>query len=190
MAEWNKKREVMHHYNDAANVYDAQYAEEQDEKIKAILNEISPQPNNIILDIGCGTGLLFKHLSNSKGLLVGLDTSLGILKRAKTRAKRHSNIVVIRAEADYTPFRNKTFNNIFAITLLQNMPNPKTTLREIKRISKHNATIAITALKKEFTKNAFNQIIEDAGLAMTILETDYTLKDYIATTEGEHKNRT
>jgi ubiquinone/menaquinone biosynthesis C-methylase UbiE len=131
--------------------------------------------------MGCGTGLLFKHISNSKELLVGLDTSLGLLKRAKTRAKQHRDIVVIRAEADHTPFRNKTFNTIFAITLLQNMPNPTTTLREIKRISKHNATIAITALKKEFTKEMFIQMLENTGLTLAMLETDYKLKDYIAT---------
>ncbi|UCF58536.1 MAG: methyltransferase domain-containing protein, partial [Candidatus Bathyarchaeota archaeon] len=131
MANWNKKREVMQHYDNIATVYDTQYAEEQDAKIKAVLDEINLQPDNITLDIGCGTGTLFKHIKNSAKLIIGLDISLGLLKRAKTQAKQYHNINVIRAEADHTPFKNKTFHTIFAITLLQNMPNPAATLREI-----------------------------------------------------------
>lgn len=181
MADWNKKRKVMQHYDNIATVYDTQYAEEQEAKIKAVLDEINLQPDNTILDIGCGTGILFKHIKNSAKLLIGLDTSLGLLKRAETQAKQYCNIVVIRAEADHTPFKNKTFHTIFAITLLQNMPNPAATLREIKRISKDNATIAVTALKKGFTKKTFTQLLENAELTLFTLKTDNKLKDYTTT---------
>ncbi|MCK4320667.1 methyltransferase domain-containing protein [Candidatus Bathyarchaeota archaeon] len=181
MANWNKKRKVMQHYDNIATVYDTQYAEEQEAKIKAVLDEINLQPDNTILDIGCGTGILFKHIKNSAKLLIGLDTSLGLLKRAETQAKQYCNIVVIRAEADHTPFKNKTFHTIFAITLLQNMPNPAATLREIKRISKDNATIAVTALKKGFTKKTFTQLLENAELTLFTLKTDNKLKDYTTT---------
>jgi len=181
MINWNKKRKVMQHYDNIASVYDTQYAEEQDAKIKAVLDEINLQPDNIILDIGCGTGPLFKHIKNSTKLLIGLDISLGLLKRAKTQAKQYRNINVIRAEADYTPFKNKTFHTIFAITLLQNMPNPAATLREIKRISRDNATIAVTVLKKGLTKKTFMQLLENAELTISTLKTDNKLKDYTAT---------
>jgi ubiquinone/menaquinone biosynthesis C-methylase UbiE len=181
MADWNKKRKVMQHYDNIATVYDTQYAEEQDAKIKAVLDEINLQPNNIILDIGCGTGTLFKHIKNSAKLLIGLDISLGLLKKAKTQAKQYHSINVIRAEADHTPFKNKTFHTIFAVTLLQNVPNPAATLREIKRISKDNATIAVTVLKKGLTQKTLTQLLEDAELTIRSLKTDNNLKDYTAT---------
>jgi ubiquinone/menaquinone biosynthesis C-methylase UbiE len=181
MANWNKKREVMQHYDNIATVYDTQYAEEQEAKINAVLDEINLQPDNFILDIGCGTGLLFKHIKNSTKLLIGLDTSLGLLKKAKTQAKQYHNIAVIRAEADHTPFKSKTFHTIFAITLLQNMPNPAETLREIKRISKDKGIIAVTALKKRFTEKTFTQLLENAELTIFTLKTDSKLKDYTAT---------
>jgi len=181
MADWNKKREVMQHYDNIASVYDMQYAEEQGAKIKAVLDEINLQPDNIILDIGCGTGTLFKHIKNSTKLLIGLDISLSLLIKAKTQAKQYRNTNVIRAEADHTPFKNKTFHTIFAITLLQNMPNPAATLREIKRISKDNVTIAVTMLKKGLTKKTFTQLLENAELTICSLKTDNKLKDYTAT---------
>jgi len=180
MADWNKKRNVTQHYNDIATVYDTQYSEEQETKIKAVLDEIDFQPNNIMLDIGCGTGILFKHIKNSAKLLIGLDISLSLLKRAKVQTKQYHNITVIRADADHTPFKNKTFHTIFAITLLQNMPNPAATIREIKRISKDDVTIAVTALKKSFTKKTFSQLLEDAKLTIYTLKTDNKLKDYTA----------
>jgi len=181
MISWNKKRKVMQHYDNIASVYDTQYAEEQEAKIKAVLDEINLQPENITLDIGCGTGTLFKHIKNSTKLLIGLDISLGLLKIAKTQAKQYRNINVIRAEADHTPFKNKTFHTIFAVTLLQNMPNPATTLREIKRISRDNATIAVTVLKKGLTKKTFTQLLENAELTISTLKTDNKIKDYTAT---------
>jgi ubiquinone/menaquinone biosynthesis C-methylase UbiE len=181
MANWNKKRKVMQHYDNIATVYDTQYAEEQETKIKAVLDEISFQPDNIILDVGCGTGLLFKHIKNSAKLLVGLDISLSLLKRAKTQTKQYQNTTIIRADADHTPFKNKTFHTIFAITLLQNIPNPAETLREIKRISKDNGIIAVTALKKRFTEKTFTQLLENAELTIFTLKTDSKLKDYTAT---------
>jgi len=181
MADWNKKRKVMHHYDNIATVYDRRYAEEQEAKIKAVLDEIGFQPNNIILDIGCGTGILFKHIKNSAKLLVGLDLSLSLLKRAKLQTKQYRNTTIIRADADHTPFKNKTFHTIFAITLIQNVPNPVATLREIKRISKDNGTTAVTVLKKGLTKKTFTRLLENAELTICTLKTDNELKDYTAT---------
>ena len=40
-----------------------------------------------ILDLGCGTGFLFQHISQKVGFLVGLDISLNTLKEAKKRIK-------------------------------------------------------------------------------------------------------
>jgi ubiquinone/menaquinone biosynthesis C-methylase UbiE len=180
MAEWSKKREAMQHYDNVATVYDTLYSEEQNAKIKAVLDETNIQPNNIILDMGCGTGLLFKHIKNSAKLLVGLDTSLSLLRIAKTQAKHYHNTTVIRAEADHTPFKARTFQTIFTITLLQNMPDPSMTLREIRRISKDNATIAITALKIKFTGKAFARLLKNAELTPTTPKANSELKDYTA----------
>ena len=75
MQEWNKKRKTMHHYDQLAPVYDIQYAEEQNAKIEAALNKAKPRENELVLDLGCGTGLLFEKVAKSTGLLVGVDIS-------------------------------------------------------------------------------------------------------------------
>ena len=180
MDEWNKKRNVMHHYNRIARVYDIQYGDEQKTKIEATLENVSLNKNDFVLDTGCGTGFLFPYIADKVQFLVGIDISQNLLKKAKTHKKRYPNTDVLLADADHLPFQNQTFHTIFVITLLQNIPKPSTTLQEIARVSKNHATIAVTGLKKEFTNDSFLKLLKDAKLRIRKLEIDNHSKDYIA----------
>lgn len=180
MAEWIKKREVMRNYDGLAPIYDVQYAEEQNEKMKTALKSVHIEDNGYVLDLGCGTGLLFEHVGNRAKLLVGLDVSAKVLKGAKKRAKQFPNVAILQADADLTPFPKEIFDAVFAITLLQNMPDPLSTLHEMRRISKHHAFIAITGLKKEFTPEAFMRILNEGDLNVSVMKTNKQLKGYVA----------
>ena len=179
MQEWKTKRTTMRHYDHLAPSYDAQYSEEQNAQIEAALNNIPLSQNDLILDLGCGTGLLFQHVAKSAKLVAGIDVSSKILQEAKKRTKQLSNTAVIRADADYTPFQNQTFDQVFAITLLQNMPNPLKTLQEIKRVSKPQSTIVVTGLKKKFTQEHFIKLLNKSGLKISTSKTNPQLKGYI-----------
>ncbi len=180
MREWSKKLEIMRNYDYSAKVYDAQYREEQNAKIKVALSHLNLREDSLVLDVGCGTGLLLEHLGNSVGLLAGLDLSSGILKEAKKRAKRFPKTALIRADADFTPFPNGIFDMVFAITLLQNMPNPPLTLKEMARVGKASSIIVVTGLRKAYSQNAFRGLLEKAGLEVRIVETDKQLRGYVA----------
>jgi len=181
MGEWKKKREVMLHYDQTAGGYDAQYAEEQNAKMEAALGNITLKKNSIMLDVGCGTGLLFPHIANKTQRLIAIDISRTLLKQAKKRAQQHPNLALIQADADHTPFKDQTFHTVFAITLLQNIPNPTVTLREIERIANPEATIGLTILKKRFTQKAITELLRKAKLKITILKTTAKTKDHIIT---------
>ncbi len=180
MRKWNKKRGTMHHYDHQAKVYDAQYLEEQNDKIEAALKDVELRSNELVLDVGCGTGILFHHLNQSTELLVGLDISKKILQEAKTRIKNQSNILFVHADADNIPFSNHIFDRVFAITLLQNMPDPTKTISEIKRIGKPEAIFVLTGLKKKFMRESYIDLIKQAQLKVSTLKTDEHLKDYVA----------
>ena len=169
----------MLHYDQTAASYEAQYAKEQDAKIEAALSGVYLKENSLILDMGCGTGLLFPHIADKTRFLVGIDTSAKLLKQAQKRARQHLNITLIRADADHTPFKNQTFHILFAITLLQNMPDPTATLKEMGRITKPEATIVLTALKKRFTRRAITQLLKKTRLEITTLKTTPKIKDHI-----------
>ncbi len=184
MTEWDKKRKVMRHYDRLAGTYDLQYAEEQEAKIEAALSDVHLERDNVVLDLGCGTGLLFHHIGNSVEILAGIDVSTRTLKEAKKRTKKFQNLALLRAEADYTPFPSQTFDIVVAMTLLQNTPNPQRTLIEIKRIAKQNATIILSGLKKEFALETFKQLLRNAHLGTQNIKISDRLKDYVAICEN------
>jgi len=185
MMGWNKKREVMGYYDRLAPVYDDQYAEEQKTKIRAALNYVNLKEESLVLDVGCGTGFLFEHFGDFVKLFVGLDISSGILKEAKKRAKRFPKATLIRADADFLPFPDGVFDGVFALTLLQNMPNPLLTLHEMKRVSRYRSTLVITGFKKfqiyrYFYQSTFSRLLKEAGLKASIIMRNDRLKDYVA----------
>ena len=181
MSGWHKKRRVMIRYDATASIYDERYAEEQAAKVEAALKHVKIEEEWLILDVGCGTGILFDHLADEAGGIVGLDFSKKCLIQAKERTRNRSlsDVQLIRADADNMPFHNDVFNTAFAMTLLQNAPNPKDTLAEIKRVSRNDALFAITGLKKIFTKEGFERLLKNAQLTALVLE-DEKLKCYVA----------
>jgi len=179
MREWKEKRGTILHYDQQAAIYDEQYLDEQDAKIEDILNSIRLGSNELVLDLGCGTGFLFQHINKRVELLVGIDISSKALREAKKRTKNMPNVVLIRADADNTPFPDHIFDRIFAITLLQNMPNPMKTITEMKRIGKPQAIFAVTGLKKKFTTKSFVDLLERARLKVVTLNTNQRLKGHV-----------
>jgi ubiquinone/menaquinone biosynthesis C-methylase UbiE len=179
MNEWNKKRSVKHRYNLTAHIYDMQYAEEQTAKIEAALESLKIEKHSLVLDAGCGTGLLFGYVAEKAEATVGLDTSRKILLQAKKRGKNFQGLYLILADADNMPFNRNIFSHVFAITLIQNMPNPAKTLNEIKRVAKNDAAIVITGMKKAFTLEKFEKLLNDAGFNIIVLK-DESLKCYVS----------
>ncbi len=183
MSKWSQKRRVMRRYDLTAELYDARYAEEQEAKYKSALGALQVAAESIVLDVGCGTGLLFSHVAPEAQTVVGVDASRKLLLRAKDRANRFSNIHIVQADADYLPFKNGFFRVIFAFTVLQNMPRPLETLRELRRTATIDAAfIVVTGLKKVFPMDAFVALLRQAGLRVVSMRDDASLRCYVAVT--------
>lgn len=180
MKEWKEKLATIHHYDRQAAIYDVQYSGEQKSKIEDILKNIELNTNEQILDLGCGTGFLFQYIPQKVEFFVGVDISLNALKEAKKRIKNMFNIALIRADADNTPFSDSTFDKIFAITVLQNMPKPVKTISEMIRVGKQEAIFAVTGLKKKYTQKSFVKTLEKAKLKVVSLNSSQQLKGYVA----------
>lgn len=180
MDVWKKKRAIMRRYDVTAEMYDRRYAEEQAAKIEAALNRMKIRPSDCVLDVGCGTGLLFCYVAGKAEQIVGLDISKRSLFIAKDRAKSFHNIFLVLADADNMPLKEDIFDDVFAFTLIQNTPDPARTLNELMQVAKENAMFAITGLKKIFSRKAFHTLLRDAGMRIVALEDENTLKCHVA----------
>ena len=174
----------MRRYDLTAEMYERRYTEEQKAKYKAALKTLNVTGKRV-LDVGCGTGLLFSHVAAEAKTVVGVDVSIKLLRQAKKRAQEFRNVHLVQADADHMPFKNNHFNIVFAFTVLQNLPKPLETLREIKLNAQQTASIVVTGLKKVFSLEAFQELLRDAGLQVVSLKDDAPLKCYVAVT---HRN--
>lgn len=172
------KREIKESYDNlGGRLYDIRYEEEQREKYETILAEVEVSEREIILDNGCGTGLLFEYLSTTA---VGLDVSSRLLSKALSRIQDVYDKHLIQGDAENLPLRGHVFGRIFAITLIQNTPNTARALEEISRVGYSGTIVVVTALKKAFSEVAFRHIIESEGFVITDFIDDEKLSDIIA----------
>jgi len=180
LSEWKKKRTVKHRYDITASIYDRRYAEEQTTKIKAAMENVHLDKDSLALDAGCGTGLLFNHIVDKAKTVVGLDISKKSLLKARERSKSFPSVHLVLADADYMPFQKWVFSNAFAMTLIQNAPDPAKTLNEMKRVTRNDALLAVTGLKKSFSNEVFKKLLRDAGLEIAAFENGENLKCHVA----------
>ena len=113
---------------------------------------------------------------------MGVDVSRKLLLQAHERARNWGNAHLVQADGDHLPFKDGVFDFAFAFTVLQNMPAPAETLKEIRRTSRRNALMVVTGLKKAFSLDDFSAILQQGGLRDTSIENDDSSKCYVAFT--------
>ena len=124
-------------YNEISSKYDNRYNEDQWSNIKEkLLETISLNEYNNILEVGCGTGYWLNAIKALNVNCFGLDYSIGMLKEAKSK-KRCGNL--INGDANALPFKNNKFDFIFCMnalhhfSLYRRLQNPKSSfLRELE----------------------------------------------------------
>ncbi|MEM3693718.1 MAG: class I SAM-dependent methyltransferase [Candidatus Bathyarchaeia archaeon] len=176
---WEFKRNVRKSYEASSKVYERLYAEEQGAKHSLALRMLDVSTGECILDNGCGSGLFEYKLAHKGAFLVEVDLSISLLREAKEASRLHSGEVsFICCDSDFLPFVDKAFDKVFAITLLQNLPKPLTTIKEMKRVTKDYGYILLTFLKKAFSLEEAQRLVWNAGLRILMIKEDHPSKDY------------
>lgn len=175
------KREVKKNYNDlGGRLYDLRYREEQTRKHDAVLVLTIPKEDSLLLDDGCGTGMLLQRLDSP---VVGLDISPNLLKTAKEKLKIEQSLIL--GDAEQLPLRNSVFDGVYAITLIQNTPDMAKTVTEIKRVSRPGGKIIVTILKIIIDQITFSDLLENSGFSKICVLGDAGSNDWIVYAEGE-----
>ena len=132
----------MNYYNKISKGYDELYKEEQLKKLSIIKNNIKIIKNNLLLDVGCGTGISSQF--NCK--VIGIDNSIELLKINKNKNKILSN-------AENLPFKDNIFDIVVSITALHNFDNVEKSLKEIKRVGKNEFIFSVLKMSEFSNEN-------------------------------------
>jgi ubiquinone/menaquinone biosynthesis C-methylase UbiE len=158
--KWAKKKKIKFLYDSGAKVYNIQYFAEQMEKYAKALKYIKFKSNEIILDAGCGTGLFEEIIRNKENSIFCVDISSQMLTIAKSRLRDYNNIFLINADVDHLPFLNSSFDVSIAFTVIQNVPNPVRSIKELNRVLKSGGLSVISCPKKKMELNDFKSLLK------------------------------
>jgi ubiquinone/menaquinone biosynthesis C-methylase UbiE len=93
----------MSSYDFLSNFYDASLTKLYAEQRQLAVQALALQPGAAVLDVPCGTGASFDALAagvGKEGSVIGVDTSAGMLARARARCDKHGLRQVQLLEAD------------------------------------------------------------------------------------------
>ena len=133
-------------------VFTTRWSKEECANVNAIQQEaiFSLLPNlagYTILDLGCGIGRLGVSLSPQSKTVIGIDISIGMLRRAQAEVMSIApNVNLAQASASFLPFPSDYFHVIIASYVLQHILQKEyfeNSLREISRTLKSNGSVVI-----------------------------------------------
>jgi len=133
------KKEIVDYYEkEYAMLYPSLHAEHTKFKASEILSILQKlklkKPLNI-LELGCGSGGVSKELGKAikHHFFVGVDVSSSILRVAK---KVNKNLLLVKADCEETPIKDKSFELVLLIDVLEHLKCPWKLIAESVRISK------------------------------------------------------
>ena len=88
---------------------------------KVARESLGLNPRDVLLDVGCGAGLLTDKLVDKVDIVVGIDANSEMIGNAG----KESRFVKVVAMADCLPFPDESFDKIFCHSVFQYFPNYK-----------------------------------------------------------------
>ncbi len=132
------KKDIVSFFDEFAPTWDT--ANEQNHKvIKQILDNCQICEGVKILDVACGTGVLFPDYIERKAIVTGIDISPEMVKTAK---EKHPQINVICGDAEEISF-NKTFDVIMIYNAFPHFTEPERLISNLSNALAKGGRISI-----------------------------------------------
>jgi len=100
---------------------------------EGVVELLHPQPNERILDLGCGTGTLTRKIAESGAKVVGVDQSAEMIATAKSQ---FPNLPFYIESVTSLPFENE-FDAVFSNAVLHWIKTPDVAVQNIAKVLKH-----------------------------------------------------
>jgi ubiquinone/menaquinone biosynthesis C-methylase UbiE len=129
-----------------ATVLETRGADPQQQAMRwAFLADISFPQNALVLDVGCGTGVLTRTLAQWPGVsrVVGVDPAPSLLARARELAAALPNLSYQEADGRDLPLGDATFDVVVFDSTLSHIPGPERALAEAFRVLRPAGWLAV-----------------------------------------------
>lgn len=142
-----EENQVKDYFNRVAPQYNEQRSNCYGSALRdIIISQAKLNPDDVVADVGAGTGYLALELAKRATRVVAVDNSGPMLAVAQAEAVKRglSNIEFLEGKATELPLQPKSINAVFANMLLHHVQDPLDALKEMRRILKPGGQIIIT----------------------------------------------
>ncbi len=116
-----------------------------EESLTLLVEVARPQPNDRVLDIACGPGIVATAFAPHAAHVTGLDVVPAMIERARARAAELGvpNVAFEIGDSNALPYPDESFDLVVTRYSFHHLTDPVTTLREIRRACRRGGTIVV-----------------------------------------------
>jgi len=136
-------------YDELAQEWDLMFTAEDLERLTHLVDQLGVKQDMDIIDLGCGTGILFDLLRRrvgEDGTVTGIDFSLEMAQKAH-RNFPFPNVNVVDADVTMLPFRDNSFDMAVSFSAFPHFSDKCKALNEIHRVLRPGAKLYIIHLQ-------------------------------------------
>ena len=132
-------------YDFQSLIYEATFAPLVKRRIESTVSHMNVRPDDLVLDLGIGTGTSLNFFPTDRGRVIGVDLSSGMLKQCskKIRERQLNHVNVFQANALELPFADNVFDHVLISHVISVVSDPARLIREAQRVAKPGARILI-----------------------------------------------
>lgn len=161
-------------------------------QVDRMLAALKPTAGDVVLDVGCGYGLISRYISETTGAkVVGVDLSPSAIKYAKTLAEQNSNLEFHVMDIRELQFPRASFSHIVSIDTIYYAPSLRSLLQAFKDVGKPELRLAIlrTFPIRSFTKETWSPQRTELAALLTETFGGYETTDLSKEENAHWKNK-
>jgi len=114
----------------------------QRRRIDEMVKNLGVKEEELVLDVGCGSGVISRRCSERGARVVGFDISSRAVSYAKEKDIKNSSFLI--ADAQNLPFKPGRFDIAVCGTVIEHLQDPEKSIEEISKVLKDGGRICIT----------------------------------------------
>ena len=159
--------------------------------------------NSIILDAGCGTGVVTQGLAQRGYRVLGLDSSDAMLCKADRVCNtfRRENIQLMQGDVHTLPFRDSSIDAVVCLGVITYSKSEVKVLQELSRVLKPDGILILSILSKShlayyldvprFIKNRLTKVLSNRSVSLQNTEEkqSFTIRRYLISSISKSLNK-
>ena len=170
--------QILDQFTRQADPFVRRHAHTNDDLLAAMADCAAVSPDDTVLDVACGPGIVSCFFAKRARHLTGLDMVPAMLERARSFQAQQDvpNVTWQLGASTHLPFAGETFDCVVTRFSFHHFLEPAIALREMKRVAKSGGTILVCDVAPGAeTQKSFNEweILRDPSHTCALTEEQF-----------------